>query len=106
MERLAGSPFRGAHPGQSVSNDGAIFSAQRSEIADGTHGGQIEKISQIGFAASGDFLDAMAELKNKSGGAEVDVSAGRLGVNQSRAGRRAVFWFMMIDNDQVHPELG
>lgn len=99
-------PFGVAEAGESVADDDPVFSAQRGEVADGAKSGEVEEVAQIGLAVSGDFLDAVAEFEDEGGGAEVGVAAEGLGVDQRGAGGSAGFWFVVVDNDEIHAARG
>ncbi len=94
-------PFGVAEAGQAVANYDTVFAAQRGEVADGAHGGEVEEVAQVGVAAAGDFLKSVAEFEDEGGGAEVGVAAGDLGIDEGGAGGGAVFRFVVVDNDEV-----
>lgn len=85
-----------------MADENAVLSAQGGEVADGSHGGEVEEITEIGVAASGDFLEAMAEFENEGGGAEIGVAAGGFGVDECGAGGRAIFGLVVINDDEIH----
>jgi hypothetical protein len=93
--------YRTAQSSPATPTDDTILAAQRGEVADGAHGGEVEEVAQVGVAASGDFLDAVAEFEDEGGGAEVGVAAEGFGVDQGGAGGGAVFGFVMVDDDEV-----
>ena len=94
-------PFGLAEAGESVADYDTVLAAQRGKVADGAHGGEVEEVAQVRIAASGDFLDAVAEFEGKGCGAEVGVAADGLGVDQCGAGGGAVFGFVMVDDDEI-----
>ena len=95
-------PFGLAQAHEAVADDDAVLTAQRGEVADGAHGGEIEKAAQIGFAGAGDFLQSVAEFENQCGGAEVGVAADDLRVDEGGAAGGTVFRFMVVDDDEIH----
>ena len=96
-------PFPAGLPeaGEAVADDDAVFAAQRREVADGAHGGKVEKVTQVGFAAAGGFLDPVAEFEDECRGAEIGVAAEGFRIDQRGAGRGAVFRFVVVDDDEV-----
>ena len=99
-------PFGVAEAGEAVADDDPVFAAQRGEVADGAHGGEVKKVAQIGIAAPGQLLDAVAELEDEGGSAEVGVSAGSLGINDGGAGGGAIFGLVVINDDKIHAARG
>ena len=94
-------PFGVAETGQAMADYDTVLTAQRGEVADGAHGGEVEEFAQVGVSAAGDFLDAVAKFEDEGGGAEVGVAAEGLGVDQGGARCGAVFRFVVIDDDEV-----
>jgi len=94
-------PFGLAEAGESVAHYDTVLAAKGGEVADGAHGGEVEEVAQVWIAASGHFLDAVAEFENEGGGAEVGVAAEGLGVDQCGAGGGAVFGLVMVDDNEV-----
>ena len=79
----------------------AVFPAQWRQVADDAHGNEIEVIAQIGFASPGDLLYRVAKFEDESSRAEVGVPAESLGVDHGGALGRLLFWFVVVDDDQI-----
>ncbi len=104
-QRAQSRPASVTEASETVTHNHAIFTAQRNEVAQSSHRGKIEKITQIRSSVPGDFLNAMTELENKGGRTQVGVAAHSLRVNDRPTGNASIFRLMMINDHKFDAPL-